>query len=194
MASIVSNNQTFPPAHPADGDLADLADLVTNGPPALHWVTAAGLIVRANRADREALGYREEEYIGRHIIEFHLDPYTLNEVLRRFADRTPVEEIEARMRHKDGSIRVILINATPVWNGTEFLYMRCLTRDVTADRQVQEELRRMRGDQEHYYRLMVERENRMIGLKREVNELAAALGRPAPYNLAFTEQPSDSGG
>ena len=32
-----------------------------------------GKILRANRAELDMLGYRREEYVGRHIAEFHAD-------------------------------------------------------------------------------------------------------------------------
>jgi len=49
----------------------DLADFFENATQGLHWVDANGVIVRANRAELELLGYAPEEYIGRHIAEFH---------------------------------------------------------------------------------------------------------------------------
>ena len=166
------------------------AGLMEHGPPALQWVNAAGLILHANRADREILGYGEDDIVGSHIAEFHVDPYAINDILRRFADKEPLLDFEARLRHKDGSIRQVLISATPVLDGENFLHMRCYTRDVTEARKMEEELRRIKGEQEHVYRLMVEREHRMIELKRQVNRLSEMLGQPPPYNLAFTEQPA----
>jgi HAMP domain-containing protein len=41
--------------------------------------------------------------------------------------------------------------------------------------------------------LAVGREERMIELKRQVNELAEALGKPAPYDLSFLDDSAASG-
>jgi len=169
---------------------SELTGLMEDGPPGLQWVNAAGIILRANRVDREILGYGADDIAGRHIAEFHVDPYAINDILRHFADKEPLVDFEARLRHKDGSIRYILISATPVFDGEKFLHMRCYARDVTGARQMEEELRRVKGEQEHVYRLMVEREHRMIELKRQVNRLSEMLGQPAPYNLAFADQPT----
>jgi signal transduction histidine kinase len=42
-----------------------------------------------------------------------------------------LHEYEARLKHKDGSIRYVSINSSGRWNGSKFLYTRCFTRDIT---------------------------------------------------------------
>jgi PAS domain S-box-containing protein len=45
------------------------ADSFRNGPIPLHWLSNTGHIIWANDAELEILGYRREEYLGRHILE-----------------------------------------------------------------------------------------------------------------------------
>src|SRR5207253_1938440 len=40
------------------------------------------------------------------------------------------------LRHKDGSIRYVLINSNVLWRAEEFLHTRCFTRDITDRRAV----------------------------------------------------------
>ncbi|MGY2931916.1 PAS domain S-box-containing protein [Bradyrhizobium sp. GM6.1] len=49
----------------------DPEDFFENGAVGLHIVS--GIVLRANKAELDMLGYRPEEYIGRHIAEFHAD-------------------------------------------------------------------------------------------------------------------------
>ena len=49
----------------------ELSDFVENASVGMHWVGPEGEILWANSAELEMLGYAREEYIGRHIAEFH---------------------------------------------------------------------------------------------------------------------------
>lgn len=60
-----------------------------------------------------------------------------------------------------------------------------LSRDVTARHAAEAELRQRNQELERFNRAATERELRMVALKREVNDLSRAAGRPAPYDLAF---------
>ena len=51
----------------------DLSDFVENATVGLHWVGPDGRILWANQAELDLLGCSREEYIGRHIAEFHAD-------------------------------------------------------------------------------------------------------------------------
>lgn len=46
-----------------------------------------GIILCANRAELELLGYAAEEYVGRHIAEFHVDPAVVEDTLARLCAR-----------------------------------------------------------------------------------------------------------
>ncbi len=51
----------------------ELAEFFENANVGLHWVGPDGIILRANQAELDLLGYSREEYVGRHIAEFHAD-------------------------------------------------------------------------------------------------------------------------
>jgi methyl-accepting chemotaxis protein len=66
-------------------------------------------------------------------------------------------------------------------------------QEEISERKGAEEALRQKGEElERFNRLAVGRELRMIELKRQVNELAQGLGKPAPYDLSFVaeEQPT----
>jgi PAS domain S-box-containing protein len=119
----------------------ELADFFENAVVGLHWVGPDGTILRANRAEMEMLGYEPEEYLGRHIAEFHADRETISDILRRLQAGEILREYEARLRCKDGSIKHVLIDSSVRWEDGEFIHTRCFTRDITERRRAEEQLR-----------------------------------------------------
>jgi two-component system, sensor histidine kinase and response regulator len=119
----------------------ELTDFFENASVGLHWVGPHGRILWANGAELELLGYRRDEYEGRHIAEFHADPEVIADMLRRLGAGETVREYEARMRCKDGSVKDVLINANVYREDGAFVHARCFMQDITARKQTQKELR-----------------------------------------------------
>ena len=55
------------------------------------------------------------------------------------------------------------------------------------------ELAQSNAKLERFNRLAVGREERMLELKGQVNELSKALGKPPPYDLSFLQKGSSGG-
>ena len=110
----------------------ELADFFKTSPLSLHWLDQDGVILKANEAELAMLGYAEEDYIGRNIVEFHEDRGAIREVLARLARGESVAELPARLRRKDGSMCDVLINSSGYWNQGRFVHIRSFTRDVTS--------------------------------------------------------------
>ena len=117
-----------------------LTDFLENGTIGLHWVGQDGKILWANKAELELLGYSREEYIGRHIAEFHVDPEVIDDFLCKLAANETIHNYEARLRCKDGSIKYVLINSNVLWADGEFIHTRCFTRDITERKQAQQKI------------------------------------------------------
>ncbi len=118
-----------------------LADFFENGALGLHWVGPDGIILRANRAELELLGYAPEEYIGHHIAEFHADRDAIDDILARLTRAEELHNYEARLRCKDGSIRHVLISSNVYREDGRFVHTRCFTRDITGRKRAEEALR-----------------------------------------------------
>lgn len=119
---------------------ASLQDFVETSAIGLHWVGPDGIILWANPADHELLGYAHDEYVGMDIRRFHADSEVIADILARLTRGERITEYPARLLAKDGSIRHVLIDSSVRWEDGKFLHTRCFTRDVTARRQVEEEL------------------------------------------------------
>lgn len=109
----------------------DLEEFFEHATVGLSWLGADGTILRANPAELDLVGYAHDQYVGRNIREFHVDPAIAEDVLRRLRAGETVLNVEARLRHRDGSIRYVLLSANAQLEGGKFLHARCVTRDVT---------------------------------------------------------------
>lgn len=110
----------------------DLEDFFENSAIGLHIVSGAGIILRANKAELELLGYKPEEYVGRHIAEFHADAPVIGEILQRLSCGEKLDRYPARLRAKDGSIKHVLITSNSRFEDGRFVNTRCFTTDVTS--------------------------------------------------------------
>jgi PAS domain S-box-containing protein len=125
-----------------------LTDYFENASIGLHWVNADGIIIWVNPAELVMLGYSEEEYVGRHISEFHKDFNIISDILNRLRNGETLGNYEAEMICKDGSTRIVSINSSALMEGGRFIHTRCFTIDVTekklAERAVRESEQRFK--------------------------------------------------
>jgi PAS domain S-box-containing protein len=109
----------------------EFSDFVENAAEGLHRVAADGTILWANKAELAMLGYRWEEYVGRHIAEFHVDRPVIETILQKIASGETLYDHPARLRCRDGRIKHVLIHSNGFFEGGELRYTRCFTRDAT---------------------------------------------------------------
>jgi PAS domain S-box-containing protein len=120
---------------------SELSEFFENAVVGLHWVGPDGIILRANGAELEMLGYAASEYVGRHIADFHVDRAVIEEMLRRLHADEKLRDYSSRMRCKDGTIKDVLIDSSVYWEEGRFIHSRSFTRDVTAQRRTEEAMR-----------------------------------------------------
>jgi len=88
----------------------ELTDFFENASIPLHWVDGNGVIIWANQAELDALGYNKEEYIGYPISDFHADAEIITDILNRLINNETLYDYSARLKCKDGTIKHVLIN------------------------------------------------------------------------------------
>jgi PAS domain S-box-containing protein len=111
-----------------------LKDYFENAAMCLHWVNANGIIIWANQAELRLLGYSEEEYIGHHISEFHASKSVIEDIMTRLINKQRIQNYDADLVCKDGSIKHVTINSSVLWEGDKFVHTRCFTIDVTEQK------------------------------------------------------------
>jgi PAS domain S-box-containing protein len=172
----------FQPEGPGPSLEDDLVDFFENGVVGLHFVDGNGIVVRANRAELDLLGYTPEEYIGHHISEFHVDAAVIGDILQRLTNKETIRNYEAQLRAKDGSVKHVLISSNVRWQHGRFLHTRCFTRDITDRKKVEEERERLLAELqesrrrlqekveelEQFHDAVVGRELKMMELEKEV--------------------------
>jgi len=159
----------------------DLADLFGHASVPLHSLGPDGTILRANRAELEMLGYRQEEYVGQPVAKFHVDDRgptvrkpVIKDILARVARGETVRNRPARMRCKDGSIRDVLISSSGLFRNGRFVHSRCVTLDVTERRDNEKRLEALSEE-----------------LQRQVNILLPLLRALPPAGVLIAVDPED---
>jgi len=118
----------------------ELADFLENAVEGLQRVGPDGIILWANTAQLQLLGYTAEEYIGHHLAEFHVRRDVFDAIWAQLLHGESLHDYPVDLRSKDGSIRHVLIHSNVLWEDGQFVHTRCFIRDITA--RTQEEVMR----------------------------------------------------
>jgi PAS domain S-box-containing protein len=121
----------------------ELRDFLENAVVGMHWVAADGTILWANKAELNLLGYERDEYVGRHISEFHADVAVIADILQRLGRNEELHGYEARLTCKDGAIRYVRIDSNVLVRDGRFVHTRCFTTDITEKKRSELALYRM---------------------------------------------------
>ena len=157
------------PIEPQD----DIEDMFENGSVGLHLVAADGTILRANQAELNLLGYPSDEYIGRHISEFHADADVIADILTRLGAGETLDKYPARLIARDGQTKHVQISSSARFQSGRLVNTRCFTVDVTEQHRLAQANR--------------ERENlahQLLDALPVAIYTTDALGRITFYNLA----------
>lgn len=134
-----------------DWKTRQLQDYVDNAAIGLHWVDEKGIIIWANKAELNLLGYTEDEYIGHHISAFHIEQEKIDDILKRLSCNETFNAYESTLRCKDGSFKTVHISSNVFWDEGQFVHTRCFTVDVTEHKKLFQALQRSEA---HYRGLM----------------------------------------
>jgi PAS domain S-box-containing protein len=112
----------------------ELREFLENAAECLHRVGPDGRILWANNKEMDLLGYPIEEYIGKNIREIHADARVIEDILSKLKRGDILQNYPARLRCKDGSIKIVRINSNVAWDEQgNFKYTQCFSRDVTDE-------------------------------------------------------------
>lgn len=111
--------------------VSELSEFIENASMPLHWVNGDGIIIWANKAELDLLGYTKEEYIGASIYDFHSDQDKITAILHMLANNEKVNDYPATLKCKNGSFKHVIINSSALMKGGEFVHSMCFTKDIT---------------------------------------------------------------
>jgi two-component system, sensor histidine kinase and response regulator len=126
-------------------------DLFENAPIGIYRTTPDGMIVMANPALVEMLGYRSvEELLDWNLtndgVHADYDRAAFKALLDRFGE---VRNLEGAWRRRDGTTLFVNENARRVDDGNGVVYYEGTVEDITQRRMTEEELRRSREEYRH---------------------------------------------
>jgi PAS domain S-box-containing protein len=109
----------------------ELVDFFDNAPIGMLWIAADGTILKANKYKLAMLGYKEDEFVGHNIGEFHPDKKNLQEALQRLSGGDTLQDYPVGLLCKDGSTAKLLLNSNGRFDGDVFIHTRCVTRPAS---------------------------------------------------------------
>jgi len=180
---------------------------INNRQQALFNTMEAGLSIKdlegvfkdVNQRFCDILGYSKEELIGiktfmdiTHPDDWESTTITVNGILKKGEVSTRNQK---RYVRKDGSPVWVEVNSSAIHDQDgKVEEVFSATQDITERINSQEKMKKINQsleksvtELEQFNQLAVDREMRMIELKREINALHAELGNEPPYDLAFIE-------
>ena len=107
----------------------ELLDFAENANVSLHRVDGNGIIIWANQAELNFLGYSWNEYVGQPISKFHADAPVIEDILSRLIHGQTLTAYRARLIAKDGSIKTVSIYSSVFTENGEFKHTRCFTTE-----------------------------------------------------------------
>jgi PAS domain S-box-containing protein len=125
----------------------------------------------------------EDELIGSNFMPFvHEDDRESTAEAMKDLSRPPhTAYIEQRVAGKDGWLWLAWVDTAILDDKGNITEIIGVGRDITDRKKAEIELQKKNRELERFNRVMVDRENRMIDLKREVNDLLGELKRPEKY-------------
>ena len=150
---------------------------------ALVAISPEGLITDANEATVKATGVPRQELIGTAFSECFIEPEEADAIYQLVFEKGMAVDYPLTMCHRDGTLTEVLYNASVYRDGGgKVLGVFAAARDVTKQNRAETELVQQRlneldrmAELEHFQRLTVGRELKMIELKKE-NEYLRRFG------------------
>ena len=121
----------------------ELQDFVDNAAEGMEWLDPEGIILWANRAQLDLMGYTRDEYIGRRVADFRAGSAEVGDFLARLSRGEALRDHEARVVCRDGSLKHVLVHANVFRRGGRVVHTRCFTRDITARKRAHDALMRL---------------------------------------------------
>lgn len=139
-----------------------------------------GRLLEVNETYARMSGYSVEELLGLHISDLEAleTVAVIGERIRKIV-RQGQDRFETKHRRKDGSVFDVEVSAQRhTIEGELFV---CFLHDITTRKNAEVEIARQLDELKRWQSAMLDREDRVQELKREVNELARRCGEAVRY-------------
>ena len=166
--------------------------LLADYSPNMIFIFMKNKIYYANQLCMNKLGYTKEELYAPDFDFVKLaapeHQKALVENFLLYESGKPLEPYELLMKSKDGKSLYTMVNTKLIQIGRENAILGVIM-DISEQRWAEEILKRKANQFEHFNQLMVDRELKMVELKKEVNQLLERLGENAKYEVFSNPSP-----
>ncbi len=141
-----------------------------------------GIIEDANPFIKELLGYPREELIGKELWEIGLfkDIVASRESFLELKKKEYVRYEDLPLESKDGHKKDVEF-VSNVYLVGDHNVVQCNIRDITERVKTSEKLNEQLAELQRWQSTMLDREDRVMELKKEINQLLEKLGQPKRY-------------
>ena len=161
------------------------ARLIREAPDPIVTLDLVGRVQTVNPAAEQAVGFTAEEILGRHFSTLGIvRPSSLPRAIEEFAFAlagTKRPPFELDVAHRDGTPLTFEANPRSFMRDGLVAGVHVIFRDITGRRRAEEALQAETAKLERLGTLMVNRDQRILELRQEVNSLLAKLGQPVKY-------------
>jgi len=152
--------------------------LFESAPDAYYLNDLKGALVDGNRVAEELIGCKKAEMIGKSFLGLGLlTPIQIAKAAALLAQNAQGHSTgpdEFTLRRKDGTLVVVEIRTIPVKIKEQILVLG-IARDITERKKAEEEKRKQLKELEIFYKASLGREERIIELKKEIEQLKKEL-------------------
>lgn len=165
-----------------------------------------GRFVAANALALSALGYDRIKLMGKTVSEVSVfaDPDWRDRMLQMLSEKGRIRNMEVEFKTQNGDSRYCLASIDRIKIGHTF-YLLTIANDISDRIQYESDLMSAKEsavaartqlestlrELERFNNLMINREERILAIKAEVNTLLKALGRPARYTAIASAMEPD---
>lgn len=146
-----------------------------------------GLYTFVSKVSENLLGYFPDEILGKKYFYDFFKPEIREdlkkEALKIFSKKESFKNFENSNVHRDGRIVILETSGTMLLDKEgNFLGYRGVDKDITKRKEAEERLKSKNNELQVFNNLMVGRENKMIDLKNEINDLLVKQGEAPKYD------------
>ncbi len=165
---------------------ATIVALINSIPDLIFYKNPQGVYLGSNSAFGELVGRPVSEITGKTDYDLFSNEIADISVAKDAAMLSSLEpqSNEEWVHYPDGRRLLLDTLKSPFWDGEgKLLGILGISRDITGRQQAEKELKARMEDLERFSRLTINREERMIELKEEVNAFLTQIGKEAKYNI-----------
>ncbi len=139
-------------------------------------------VIEVNEALVRKTGFSRKDMIGKAAVEIGIfeDPSDRLKIAQLMKQHHEVRDYECRFRTKSGGVLFGLVSVVGIQSKGIPFYLSSII-DITGRIQAEEKIKDQLEELRRWHEVILNRENRIIELKQEINELLISDGKPPKY-------------